>query len=720
MDHTVCHCCYANCGLSVLVEEGRVVKITGDKGNPAYRGFLCSKGGEAGGHYSSPNRLLHSQKRQEDGSFAPIRSAAAIREIGDKVAALLDRHGPRSIAIYLGSHGFINTPVFGLHGAFASALGTPMLFTSVTIDMPGKSVASSLHGIWLAGAPSLSELDTVCLVGNNPLISMTGGGGNNPIAGFRELRERGAKVIVIDPRRSESAAKADVHLQINPGEDAAVLAGFVRYLITENLYDSEFVDAETIGFETLRSAVAPFTPEMVASRAGISVEEYIIAARQFGAARRLGINCATGPSMSGQGNIVEYLARVLQTLRGSWRRAGDRIANPGVFIRRPPPIAGSTGPLPAYGFGEKLRVRNLGNSAAGMPTAGLAEEILTPGEGQVKALFVFGGNPVSCWPDQAMAHKAMKELELLVVVDPQMTTTARLADYVVAPKMPMEMPSVSYFSEFFSHIDIGTGWGYQQPYAQYAPAILAPPSDSDLIEDWELMTGILGRIGRPCTIPSMAYLHPTEAMANGTVLGPGANPSSEEILAALFKDAPVSLSEIKEKGREGHVFDLPEMVAVPKPGDWPGKLDIGNLVMLEALDMAALPPAGRDNPDFPYRMISRRTRGVFNSCWHSELSRLRHNPAFMNPADMKKEGLRPGDRIDVRSEAGSVLCIVEGDEGVKAGCVSISHGFGGIPDDGAAPFQGSNINLLTRVDADFDVYTGMPRLSNVPISVTRA
>ena len=290
----ICRACHVQCALLAEMEDGRPAKLYGDKDNPVYHGYSCIKGRRLGAYHALPSRLLQSQKKQADGSHMPIASDAAMREIAGKVRELIDRHGPRSVAGYIGTHGYNTLPTQAFAYAFFEAIGSPMMFTSVTIDQPGKGISLALHGPWLAGATPIEMWDVLLLVGTNPLVSMNGGLGVNPARQLHEAKKRGMKLIVIDPRVSDSAAKADIHLQAKPGEDGAVLAGIARILIAENLIDADFVAAEADGLEALRQAVAPFTPQMVEARAGVKAEDLIAAARMFGTAARGAVSAGTG------------------------------------------------------------------------------------------------------------------------------------------------------------------------------------------------------------------------------------------------------------------------------------------------------------------------------------------------------------------------------------------------------------------------------------------
>ncbi|MGE4061374.1 MAG: molybdopterin-dependent oxidoreductase, partial [Sphingomonadales bacterium] len=525
------------------------------------------------------------------------------------------------------------------------------------------------------------------------------------------------------PRVTDVAEQADIHLQCKPGEDPTILSGIIRVLLTEGLHDKDFAEAEAMNLDALRRHVEPFTPAYVEERTDIPAQKLVEAARMFASGRpgRGGVSCGTGPNMSGRGNLTEYLGKVLLTLGGYWLRAGDPVANPGVLIEKAPPIAGSPGPLPAWGFGEKLRVKGFTDTITGLPTAALADEILLEGEGQVKALFVIGGNPMLAWPDQLKAFEAMKALDLLVCIDPHMSATAKLADYVIAPTLPLEFQSATSLQEMLG--GVGTGWGYFQPYAQFTPALMDPPEGSDVIDDWALFFGVCQRLGVQMRIRSTSIPDKKKAAQMKTALDMSRKPTPDEVWRAITHGAPVPFDEIKEKARAGHVFDLPRQHVQPKPEGWTGRLDVGNEVMMTELAEVAGENFRTNFGMYTHRVISRRLSDVLNSCWHDDdklLRRHRYNPAFMNPDDMARLGLAAGDVVEIESARSSILGVAEPAEDVKSGCISMTHAWGANPDEDQNPYLvGGNTGRLTSTDELYDPYTGIPRMSTIPVNVRK-
>ncbi len=721
---SICRFCHAHCGIQVEVADGRAVKVYGDKDNPVYHGFSCAKGRSLPEVHAHPDRLLHSQARQADGSFAPIASGRAMDEVAARLQRIVAEHGPRSVALYLGTYSFPYVASSPLATAFMHAIGSRMIFTSASIDQPGKPIASALHGRWLAGPYQFDECDAWMLVGVNPLVAMSNGIPNsNPARRLHRAKQRGLKLIVVDPRRSETAEAAHLHLQPRPGEDPTILAGMLRHVTREGLYDREFSAAHVDGIETLIQAVEPFTPEYVARRAGVRAADLIEAARIFATSPRAGTTAGTGPNMAPRGTLTEYLLLALTTLSGQWRREGEEFPNPFVTLPDYTPIAQSTGPGRAWGYGERLRVRGLTDAASGLSAAALADEILLPGDGQVKALINLGGNPMAAWPDQLRTHRAMQELDLLVSLEPKLSATAKLADYVIAPRLSLEVPGLSMPNESLWHYAVGLG--YPVPYGQYTPALVEPPAGSDVVEEWQFFHGVARRMGLKLTMRLLNAWGPQGVTPRVVELDMEHPPTTDELFEMICADSRVPLSEVK-RHPHGALFPTEQPVVVQPPdAATAGRFDVANEVMLTELgEVAGEKPDHERAPDFPFRLISRRLRDILNSTGR-DVPRLtrkgRHNAAYMNPADLKALGVADGDVVEIRSPHASILGIVAAAPDVREGVISMAHAFGDAPEhDHALRELGSNTGRLVPVDREYDPYSGMPRMSAIQVAVRPA
>ena len=708
----ICRFCHATCGLVATLEDGRVTRLIGDIDNPMYAGYSCVKGRNYHAFHDAPSRLRAPLRRRNDGGFESAPSAAVLDEIAVRTRKILDRHGPRSVAMYGGTFSHFCPAGVMLRESFMDAIGSPMRFSNATIDQPGKPISMALHGKWGAGPQDFADADVCMLVGANPLVSMWGGIPSfNPAKRLHEARQRGLKLIVIDPRRTESARKADLHLQCLPGQDVPLLAAMLNVIITEGLCDRAFIEAETEGFGALAAAVAPFTAQGVAAGAGVEAATIIEAARMFARAQRGNVTSGTGPSMAPHGVLMDYLVLALNTVCGRWIKAGERMPNRGVLFRQFSGVARAEKPRVATGFGEALRIRGLTDTAAGLPTAALADEILTPGEGQVRALFVIGGNPLLSWPNQAKTRRALESLELLVVVDPVLSETARHAHYVIGPRFGFESPAITFGNEGITVY--GLSLGYPEPYAQYQPQLVEPPAGSDVLEDWRIFYELGRRMGYPLAFRGQPFDMSTP-------------PTTDGLLSQFVARSRVPLEEIK-RHPHGAVFPDPKPSAEPRDAEWPHRLQLAAPVMIAELEAIAAqrsaavataaattmaPLMGDEGGGLRLLMVSRREHALYNSVAHDLPAlrrRLPHNPAHLNPVDAARLGVVDGATVEIASSVGRIRAVVHLAADVREGVVSIAHGF-------ADACTAALIDDAT----DYEALSGLPRMSAVPVTVRPA
>jgi anaerobic selenocysteine-containing dehydrogenase len=533
--------------------------------------------------------------------------------------------------------------------------------------------------------------------------------GPDPLRTLKKAKARGLKLICIDPRLTETAQFADLHLQPLPGRDTAIAAAMVRTILSEGWEDGEFV-ADHVGTERideLREAVEPFVPDFVEGIAGLEPGQIHAAAKLFAHDNRKGAAfCATGPSMSAFSNTTQHLVDTLNIICGRFRRAGQKAVVD--MINPPDPIHAEVIPPPrSYQSFPPSRIRGAGMLGFDRLASTLAEEILTPGEGQVRALFVSGSNPASCLPDQKKAVEALKSLELLVVADPYMSTTAQLADYVLPPVMMYERPDLPIAVPGFN---IGV-----LSWAQYTPALIDQPEGSDLIDDWYLYWGLSKRLGLPLKF-------------NGVDLDLTVNrpPTTDEMLEIRTAGARITVAELKEDlaaHPAGQIHDHPSNVVQPaRPGASGRFHPMPEDVAAELRDFLASDLAQEVGPgaDHSHLLISRRMNRVMNTLGNNLRATLKQdptNPAYMHPDEFRSLGIAPGDKVEIASEHGRIEAVAQPDKAVRPGVVSIAHCWGGLPDGEGA---GVNTNLLIAADRDVQPINAMPRMSAVPVNVSRA
>jgi len=592
--------------------------------------------------------------------------------------------------------------------SFMAAIGSRMIFSPMTIDQPGLVIAEALHGMWQGGRMHPVQWDTLLVIGGNPVVSKQYLP-QNPAWQLKQLEQRGVRMIVIDPRRTETARRAAVHLQAIPGEDPTVLAGLIHLVFALAGVDTGFVDENAEGVEALRTAVAPFTPDYVAARAGLAVDDLIAAARILVESAGGDVAPGIGASMATRGNLMSYLALCLQTLRGFWSRAGDPVSRPRVLTPRRDWRAQPKAPRPAW-FGEPISNYQYRATVAGMPAAALPELMLADGPERIRALFMHGG-AYYAWPDTAKTVRSLGELDLLIMHDVQMSATAAHADYVIATYDQLETPAFSGSNELTGELHPGYDWN--EPYAYYRPALLRPPQGADLMEAWQVYYRVAQKLDLPL---SHRYDRNHRVPFDMT-----REPCSDDILEIVSKGSAVPLEEVK-RHPHGGIFEAARDVVQTRDPACSARLQLGDPTMLaELATIRAEDPRSRRKTDgeYPYLLVCRRMQASTNSAPRTEgVVRTGYNPLWMNPADMAHLGVADGDEVSIRSRHGEIPGFAEGDADMREGVVAMTHGFGPKPDSDYDPRRdGSNVNMLLSWEDDPDPYHGMPRMSAIPVSV---
>lgn len=723
---SICKICPACCPLEVTIEDGRAVKVVGDRQSPIFGGYTCPKGRALPEAHYSPDRILHPQKRLPDGSYVSIPMEQALDEIAARIREIRDEHGPRAVAVYPGNGG-VSNPINPYMGAnFIMALGSfPDRFFSVqTIDQPGKVIAQALHGRWIAGPNRFHDSDTWMLVGANPVISKMG----LPINPGQEIKravKNGMKLIVVDPRATESAVHAFLHVQPQPGRDIWFLAGMLHVILFEALHDGAFVAAETQGIAALKAGIAPFTPAVAAELAGVPVDHILLAARTFAGAKRGCVVTGTGPHFALHGSLLEYLALCINTVCGRWQRAGEENGHPHVLLPEVEVRAQPLAPYKPWDDSVRGRIHGLPRTVLGGATGTLAEEILTPGEGQVRALICSGSNPMVSMPDQVRIGRALKSLDLLVSLDVEMSNTARMADYVIPDKQGLETPACTQFTESMKYYGMWTQ-GFEYAYAMYSPAVVDPPAGSDVLEIWQFFYELARRLDMQLTYwanPAGTGEH-WEKVPVGFELDMANRPTTEAMFEKMCVGSRVPLDEVK-KYPHGRLFDDLDNIVLPRDPACTARLELGDPHMIAELGQVLAERGGAVSPDadFPLLMTARRRNEVLNSIGRNNprlVGRQRYNPAFLSPADLERFAISAGDVIRIRSRHGEIIGVAEAEATLRPGTLSMAHCFGANPDEEADPrVQGACTSRLLDSNAEYDPLFGQPRMSAVPVTISR-
>ncbi len=747
-----CRFCHIYCGIEVDIENNRIIDVRGDKDNAASQGYTCIKGRAELERIYHPDRLLTSRKRT-GGGWSDIPAENALDEIAVKLKAIADKYGPRSVAVYCGC-GAHRASAGGpwLASRFLDALGSPSLYTCFTIDSPSMTVAWTR----LFGGPvpvnvfDITNADVGIFIGSNPLDShFQAMPPSNPFKRLKDAQKNGMKLIVIDPRRSYIAKQADMHLQIKPGEDAALLAGLIKIIIGKNIYDKDYVTKNVSGIEKLYDAIKQFDIEYVSKRTQVPPEMIIDTALTFASAKRGAATSGTGIHMSRHQNLTTQLVMTLNAICGRYDRPGGMVRNEGPHGITIPegmmPV-----PMPLY-TGEKSRIREIQGTMSWLgfypelPANCLTDEILTPGEGQIRALIVHGGNPALVLPDEESTIKALKGLELLVVSDHFMTATAKLAHYVLAVKHPYERADIPKMMDL----------SYPFPFGQYAERLVdAPPG---VIEDWEVFWGLAKRLKLPLKNRGVQQILSgglkgligmmkvtgimTRAKGLKWLMGnlKGASgisikkkPETDDMLNAMLKPLMPNLPlEEVRKYPGGHIWGEPELKCgnvIPNMILYDDrKMAVGHPDVIAELGEVLSEPIMEDGgyekgEKFGFRLIQYRLKEVYGTQGHnlpSLKAKRPFNPLLMNTEALKELGLQDGSRVIVDSGFGRVECIVESTDDLKPDVVALSFGWGDPTDDRDVSEKGSNVQRLISDDYRYDKVTGLALMSAIPVNVIK-
>jgi anaerobic selenocysteine-containing dehydrogenase len=696
-----CRLCIAACGVVLEVERNRIVGIRGDRAHPISQGYACFKGLQAADAHHGPQRLLHTLRRGDDGQHERIATAQALDDIAARLQTIVERDGPDAVALFRGTAGFHNSSAFRMHGEFLKALGSTSLYTTLTIDQSAKYIAAGRLGSWQAGQVHVDDAEVLLVFGCNPLVSHSAGGMlvSDPVRRLKAARARGMKLIVVDPRLSETARHADVFIQPLPGTDAVIAAGLLRLVIDSGRHDTAFCDQHVAGLDALRQAVEPFTPEVVATRAGIDATTLIDAATMFATPSRRGaVITGTGTDMAPRSNLAEHLIQCLDVVCGHFKRAGEVMPHHDPLQAPKTWYAEVVPPTRPWDQRPASRIRGVGHLYGEKLTATLADEILTPGPGQIKALLIAGANIANSVPDQVRMLEALRSLELLVVIDPHLTPTAAEAHYVFTPKLQYERDDLP--------LTLGRPL-YPDAWTQFAPAAIEPPAGSDVLDDWVVFYELARRMQLP-----LQY--------GGKPLDMDRTPGTHELLALGLEGSCVTMDEIQQQ--PGAIWDRREMTSLVQPGRaQAGRFAVAPPDIVEELTALAAEPQAGAAAEGEFHLIVRRMRDLNGSMGMDNAAIRRRNPTnplHMHPADLARLGFAAGQAVRVCAQAGEIVGIVKADTTLRVGVVAMSHNWGRADnDEGSVAQHGASTNRLVNNARVFERINAMPRMSAIPVAI---
>ncbi|MDE2403964.1 MAG: molybdopterin-dependent oxidoreductase [Sphingomonadales bacterium] len=705
---TFCRNCSALCAMELDIVDGKPLRARADGRLSPYGAYLCPKGvASIEFHNGAEGRLLASLARS-GGVLQPIPTDRALVEIGDRLAAIVAAHGPRSVAVYHGTGAYRSVLGGLMERAFVAALGTPNFFSTMTIDQSAKWVTMARMGTMASGRHAMRDADCMVLAGGNPLVSHQGAPfalaeSGAPARAFEALKARGGRLVLVDPRRTETARFADLHIQPRPGEDAAIFAAIAHILLRDETFKADFVARHCANLDALRAAVAPFTPELAAARADVPVAAIETAARWLGEARRPLVGSGTGPSMAAHSNLADHMIETVNVLAGGYRRAGDAVRNPGTLR---PKVAREMAVPPSRSWeqGPKCLSRDVGPLFGEFPAALLPDEITVDHPDRIRALIVFGGDPLVAVGDPAHALPAFQGLDLLVSLDARLNETAKHADYVIAASQGFERAELTIPGDSL----------FPEPFVQYSPALVERPGD--VIDDWEFFWSIAARMGLPLTFKFWTYGLRFEDVQPSLPLSLADRPDPEALYRFLCRDSAVPFDDLL--ANPGGVRpDLPPHIVQPAPEGWSGRLDLCPPEVAAELSVVRAEP-----PDpAPLRLTCRRVLHALNGAYRDSRHNRRLHPvnhAWMHPADMAALGIADDTLVEIASAHGRIRAVARAEDRLRPGVVSMTHMFGplfGGPDPRAE--GGSNVGQLTSLTADLQTINFMPKFSGVGITV---
>lgn len=712
--YRICPVCEATCGLKLTVEDGKITDIRGDKDDPFSRGYMCPKGVALRDLHEDPDRL-RTPLIKEDGKHRPATWEEAWAKIAENVPAIRDAYGPDSIAIYTGNPSAhkLSSMLFGK--GVRQAVGTKNAFSASTLDqMPKQLSAGLMFGTWSSiPVPDIDRTDLLVILGGNPLVS---NGSIWTVPDFRgrlrELQQRGGKCVVIDPKRTMTAEAADQHHFIRPGTDVFLLAALANHLFAAGLANPGKVAPYTQGLDALRPHLAPFTPEVVADVTGIEADDIKSLAEALANTDRAVLYGRIGTCIQRYGTTASALVDIVNILAGNLDvEGGAMFPKAAIFADNTMPAKGAPSDAPGFGRGiikgrKHSRVRGAPEVAGEFPAAILTEEIITPGDGQVRALITMAGNPVLSSPDGSALSDALDQLDFMVSVDIYLNETTRHADVILPGTSPLEE----------GHYDVLLNQFATRNVARYSKPIFP---ETDVPAEWKTLASLARVLGGQSPDLPADTMSPEEIldMMFGRSAYAGDGLTFEKVAAA---DHGIDLGPLTPR--------IPEVLRMPE-----GKIDLAPAEILADMDdatadLAARRKTAQETGRNALLLIGRRdTRS--NNSWMHNLPVLAKGPnrctLEIHPDDARAHNIGEGGRARVKSALtqDEIELDVAITDKIMPGTISIPHGWGhdakGANMKKALENPGVNMNRMVSRE-HVDPLSGTAVMTGVPVSISVA
>jgi anaerobic selenocysteine-containing dehydrogenase len=704
-----CCLCEATCGVVIETEGDQVVSVRGDDADPFSQGYICPKATGLADLHHDPDRL-HRPMLREGSSWREIGWDHAFDLVADRLRAIQAAHGRDAIAVYQGNPTAHNFGLMALGQPFFRGLGTKNVYSATSVDqLPHMLAALQMFGNhFLMPVPDIDRSDYFLILGGNPAVSngslMTAPDVKRRLAA---IRKRGGTVVVVDPRRTETAELADRHVFIRPGADALFLLSIIHELFAEALVDLGRLAPHVVGVGELRAIAGSYSPEATAAATGVAAADVRRIAKELATTPRAACYGRIGVCTQEFGGLAAWLCYAVNVLtRHLDEEGGMMFTTPAVDLL---PLSERVG----YGgsFGRwKSRVSGYPEFGGELPVAALAEEIETPGPGKVRALVTSAGNPVLSTPNGGRLERALAGLDLMVSIDPYMNETTRHAHVILPGTSPLQR----------SHYDLALNTFAVRNVARYSRPVF--PKGPDDRHDWEICVELMGRMTRGNAIKRAAGKLAARAAAR---LGP------EAVLELGLRTGPYGLRKgarglsVKKLEANPHGMDLG-----PLESRLPGRLGTDDKSIRLAQDVYT-----RDLPRLRQRMaewasganglilIGRRQLRSNNSWMHNSHRLVKGKPRctlIINPVDAARRGLVDGGRAKVTSRVGSIEVPIEVSDEIMPGVVSVPHGWGhdrpGTRLSVAAAHAGASANDITD-ETFIDALSGNSALSGLSVEV---
>jgi anaerobic selenocysteine-containing dehydrogenase len=687
-----CRICEASCGILAEVEDGRVVAIHGDPEHPSSQGLMCPKGSLMVEVTNDPERVTTPLRGDRKGNFEPVSWDDALDDIATRVNALVAEYGGDSIAYYSGNPGAFAMPGHMWSKKFINSLGSKGSYSASPQDATSRWAAS--HFLYGGTAeipiPDLDHTDFFLCFGSNPLVShgstMSTGRIRSQLA---DIPARGGRVVIVDPARTQTA-QAYEHVSVVPSSDPLLIAAMLQVIFADG-FVSPRAHGHAMGLDTLEEAVSAVTPESVADRTGVDASVIRSLATDFANAERAVAHGRLGLCRGEFPTLANYLLDCLNVVTGNLDRRGGAVLGNGLID---PAAINSKVARGAYGA-RLSRVGALPEVGGRKPWI-LAEEILTPGEGQVRGVFTVFGNPVSSAPGALNLQRAFEQLDLLVSVDMYITESNETADYI--------LPSPTFLER--EDLLLGLSGQMTRPWVQWTEPV------ADKIGDTRGEAEIFEELMR----------------RTGSDPGPGPWEVIDDMIRSgkRGQEDGWSLNQIKqnphgiELGGEVPVGVLADRIRLHTNGER-DRVDLGAAPVLAQLSQClAAPPS---DPD-ALLLISRRQLRSINSWMHNVRKvRAGGQPTLhIHPKDARERGIETADVVRLTTSEGSADVIAHVTSDIKRGSVSYPHGYGHSGGWSTAIAHGGvNINTLIPNNVEKkDPLSGMSFLDGVPVKVTAA